>query len=85
MEDYLRKRDALEDRFFMQTEQLHISRPPGAVLSPIAKSALDAEVALIEETLSKCTEKGRPMGGFLHRNYWRKKDAVLGQKRPEEK
>lgn len=84
MDDYLQKRDALEDRMFMQTEQLHISRPPGAVLSPIAKSALDAEVKLIEETLSKCTDKGKPKGNLRHRAYWRKKDAVLGVKRPEE-
>lgn len=82
--EYLRRRDELEARFFAQSEQLHAGRAAASVLSDVARRAVDEELRLLNDVLESRAEKPRMKGGLLFRAYWRAKDAVLGQRRPEE-
>lgn len=84
LEEYRTRRDALEARFFAQSEQLHASRAAAPVLSAIAKRAVEDEIALLESILSQRRDKGHRRGNWLFRLYWRRHDALLGAKRPEE-
>ena len=82
--DYLARRDSLEARFFAQSEQLHASRAVPSVVTDVARRAVSDEIALLESVMGRHRPKAAPRGGLFYRLWWKKRDALLGKKRPEE-
>ena len=82
--DYLARRDSLEARFFAQSEQLHASHAVSSVVTDVARRAVCDEIALLESVMGRRRQKAAPRGSLFYRLWWKKRDALLGKKRPEE-
>lgn len=84
LEEYLKKRDALEDRFYAQTDQLHYRRAKTPKLTAVAKQSVQDEIDLLNELYAKKEEKSAVRGSIGFRWYWNQKNKTLGQRHPNE-
>nr|WP_122012500.1 C69 family dipeptidase [Maliibacterium massiliense] len=80
---YMLERDKLEARWFAEAEEAHRGASGPATLPLLARQAVQEEIKLLSHTLEVTLPRTRHLGGPMHRHYWRRKDATLGQRRPQ--
>ncbi len=84
VEEYLKRRETLEERFYVQSDQLHNRRADADKLTVVAKQSVQDEIDLLNELLEKREEKGSIRGSIGFKWYWNKKNRTLGVRRPNE-